>query len=151
MKPRARWPVPSGASVLGYELWVAPGREVKCAVAQQGAGQLQGPDPAAHAALGRAKRGAGGGETAALFAGLEGVLRVGANAPSLARAGRVAAPPPAGHPAQAVEAAGRTIYRELKALGALTELCGQASGGITPAAGGAQPGHPQHRADYCVL
>jgi hypothetical protein len=77
----------------------------------QGRGQLQGPHPATHTPLGRAQHGASGAAAAAVHAGLESLLRVGANAQSLARAGRVAAPPPEGDPAQALEAAGDDVPR----------------------------------------
>lgn len=71
----------------------------------QGTGQLQGPHPATHAPLGPAEHGRSGGQTAALPAGLEGLLRAGANAQGLAKAGRMAAPPIASDPAPAMEAA----------------------------------------------
>ena len=57
--------------------------------------QLQSPNQAAHPSLWRAQHGSSGAKAQALCAGLEGVLRVGANATGLAGAGRVAAPPPA--------------------------------------------------------
>jgi len=69
----------------------------------QGAGRLQGTYSATHTPLGRAQHGAGGGETQALPAGLEGVLRDGANAQGLAKAGRMVAPPNAGDPVAALK------------------------------------------------
>ena len=71
----------------------------------QGAGQLQSSNQATYAPLGRTQHGAGGGEIEALPVGLEGELRVSANTPSLAKAGRVTTPPTAGHPVQALETA----------------------------------------------
>ena len=99
-----------GRKFLGYALWVAKGREVKCAVAQ-GHGPLQGPHPATHTPLGRVQHGASGAAAAAVPAGLEGVLRAGANAQGLARAGRVAASPLEGNPAQALETADDDLPR----------------------------------------
>ena len=81
-------------------------------------------------AFGRAQHGASGGKFAALAAGLEGLLRVGANATSLARARRVAAPPITGHPAQALEAVKDYLPRTQGAGG--NARCRQASGGKLP-------------------
>ena len=97
----------------------------------QAAAGLQGPHPATHTPLGRAQHGASGAEAAALPAGLEGVLRAGANTQGLARAGRMAASPTAGDPAQTLEAA-TTMYRELKALGAGETSCQTGGGEQSP-------------------
>ena len=77
----------------------------------QGAGQLQGPHTATHAPLRCAQHKPSGGKAQALPAGLEGVLRAGANAKSLARTGRMAASPSAGYPAQTLEAAPDNLSR----------------------------------------
>lgn len=70
---------------------------------------LQGPHPSAHTPLGRTQRGASGAAAEAVHAGLESVLRAGANAKSLAQAGRVAASPPEGDPAYALETVGDDV------------------------------------------
>src|SRR3989304_1224259 len=86
--------------------------ETKRAVARAFGGEFPG-----HAPRGRTQHGASGGETTALPAGLEGVLRVGANTKSLARARRMAASPPEGYPAQALEAAQSNLPRAQSAWG----------------------------------
>jgi RNA-directed DNA polymerase len=96
---RLRAQVPGLRSVGGQ------GQRSQMQGGRQGAGQLQGPNKATHAPLGRPQPGAGGGQAAALPVGLEGVFRPGANAWGLASAGRVVAPPTAGDPAHTVETA----------------------------------------------
>ena len=71
-----------------------------------------------------------GGKAQALPAGLEGVLRAGANAKSLARTGRMAASPSAGYPAQTLEAAPDNLSRT-QGTGGIGR-CGQTSGGQLP-------------------
>ena len=115
----------------------------------QGAGQLQGPHPPTHAPLGRAQHGASGGEAQALHAGLEGVLRDGANAKSLARAGRVATPSTEGYPAQTLEAAQGDLSGTQGAGG--LGGCGQTGGGQLPQVVAQQRRGHQESADHCVL
>ena len=115
----------------------------------QGRGQLQGPHPATHTPLGRAQHVASGAETEAVHAGLEGVLRAGANTQGLARAGRMAASPPEGYPAKALETADDDIPRT---QGAWRRGDGcKAGGGQQPPLVAQQQPAAQDRADHRVL
>ena len=116
------WAQVSGLRVVGGQ-----GQRSQMCGGLQGTGQLQGPYPATDTPLGRAQHGAGGGQTQALPAGLEGLLRDGANAQSLARARRVAAPPITSDPTQAVEKAADDL-RGTESIGSEGKR-GTASGG----------------------
>ena len=100
-----------GRKFLGYSLWVGKGKEVKCAVAKKGTGKLQDPNTPTHTPQWRAQHEASGRKAQALSAGMEGLLRDGANTKHLAQAGRMAAPPPEGYPTQTVEARAHDIPR----------------------------------------
>ena len=91
-----------GRKFLGYSLWVARGTSGQTQSGGQATGDVQAAGAATDAAQRRAQHAASRGRAAALPAGLEGVLRAGANAWRLAKAGRGAAPPAARGPAQAV-------------------------------------------------
>ena len=92
-----------GRKFLGYSLWVARGRVVKRKVAAKPLARLDAAGASTDAPQRRAQHAGRGGWAAALPAGLEGVLRTGANAWRLAQAGRGAAPPATRDPAKTVE------------------------------------------------
>ena len=75
-----------GRKFLGYELWGGQGQASQMCSGLQGTGQLQGSNPATHAPLRRTQHKPSGAKAQALPAGLEGLLRIGANAQSLASA-----------------------------------------------------------------
>ena len=93
-----------GRKFLGYSFWVAPGGVVKRKVAGKPLATFKQRVRQLTRRSGGRSMQAGDGTAAPLSAGLEGVLRAGANAQCLAQAGRVDASPAAGYPAQAVEA-----------------------------------------------
>ncbi len=124
-----------GRKFLGYSLWVGAKGRGQTRGGSQADGNVQAADQATEPALGWTKHARGGAASATVRDGLEGVLWVGANAKSLARAGRMAAPPIAGDTAQAMEARYDHVPRTASAGGAAG--CGTARGGQLHDAGGA--------------
>jgi tripartite ATP-independent transporter DctP family solute receptor len=127
--------------------WQRPGSQM-CS-GEESTGQLQGPNPTTHAPHRRAQHEPSGGETAALPAGLERVLRAGANARNLANAGRMAAPPPKSHPTQTLQAAQDDLPRTQGAGG--HRRCCKPSGGKLPPVVAQQQWGDQKGDDHCVL
>ena len=114
------------AQVPGLQLLGGPGRRGQAPGGRQGLATFkQRVRQLTRRSGGRSMAG-GGGTAAALSAGMEGVLPAGANAERLARAGRMDAPPAAGHPAQALE----TRHDDLpRTAGAGSAARGGATGG----------------------
>ena len=93
-----------GRKFLGYSLLGEQGCGGQTPGGRQAHGHLQAARQATDTPIRRARHARGGSTLAALSAGLEGLLRFVANSQSLARAGRMAATPIAGHSAQALQA-----------------------------------------------
>lgn len=98
---------------------------------------------------GRAQHGASGAAAKALSAELESVLRTGANAGSLARVGRVAAPPAEGAATEALEA-GRDDLPRTAFTGSDARRC-KAGVGQWPTLVAQQCQAAQRRADHCLV
>ena len=113
-----------GRKFLGYCFWVAPGGEVKRAVAEQAVQRCkQRIRQLTRRTDGRSIEQIAAGP-AGLRAGLEGVLPAGADAQGLREPRRMAASPPARHPAQALAARARRCSANCGASGASVDAGG---------------------------
>ena len=138
-----------GRKFLGYSFWVAPGGVIKRKVAAKPLATFkQRIRQLTRRRGGRSMAGCGG-SSAALCAGMEGILPAGANTKGLARAGPMAASPVARHPAQAVEARHDHV-QGIAGAGGQPELT-RNGWRPTAAAGGATARAPQRRVDPGVL
>jgi hypothetical protein len=93
-----------GRKFLGYSLWVARGRVVKRKVADKPLATFKQRVRQLTRRSDVTQHGTSGGWPAAVPAGMERLLRIGANAERLALTGRMVASPDACDPTQAVEA-----------------------------------------------
>ena len=93
----------------------------------QGRGRLLGPHPTTHTSIGRARHGASGAAAEAVPAGLEGVLRTGANAGVWRKLDEWLR-----HRLRAIQLKQwkrpKTMYRELTAMGATPAVAKRVAG-----------------------
>ena len=130
---------------LGYALWVAKGRAVKCAVARKAVDNFR-------ARIRQRTRRSGGRSMAQTVEKLRPYVlgwKAYVNAGRLARAGRMAAPSTEGDPAQALEKA-RDDLPGTQGAGGVGGW-GEPSGGQLPSMVAQQRRCHQARVDHCVL
>ena len=137
------------SQIPGLQLVGSAWKSGPTACGRQTPGDVQAAGASTDAPQRRAQHASSGARAAALPAGLEGVLRTGANAQCLARAGRVAAPQVAGHPAQAMQTRHDHLPRTAR-VGSQARGC-QNGGGQQPTLVAQQRDAAQQRPDHCLV